>query len=291
MQVILGIVAGAIITIAVSRYFFRESLKVNIEVFAHQSSTIFEGVDDDVRHQLSLQFADREIADLSHVEYLIANNGRHPIANYKQPLTLHAPTGTRILDAALLFVSPEGRSIRVSADERTATLHFDVLNPGEYFLVKVLLEGLAHAHEMDFSIAAENLPPRIVPKLTGYDVAEANESFEWGLLLASIVVLALPLSMFGFVALYATEQQRVIPWGGDFSPRILELVAIIPTIALALLLLLFGVMMMLAAAFGGSFPPRDSFRLPEHLRRSSYYARHGVVLGTPGARPSRTDKS
>ncbi len=155
MGTIVGIVIGVIATILVSHHYYRRSTRRSLTPYRVLSSDVFAGIEPDVREQLHFSFRDREVKDLHHLEFLVANDGDRAISNLIEPLTLDLPSGVEVLDASILHRNPRTlqASIKVTKSEsqQGVVLEFPLLNKNEF-------------ERMPFTLLAEDLPRRLAFK-------------------------------------------------------------------------------------------------------------------------------
>lgn len=268
---LLGLIAGAVVTLGVSRYYFRESLSVILGVYVHQVSRVFQGVDKQIRQKLSLKFGNSEVEDLSHIEFLIANEGRNPISRYSKPLSVAVPENARLLDASVLHVHPSGRTIDVTHDDRQATIEFDLLNPGDFFLLKLLVDGAVNpVHDLNVTITAERLPPSLRPTWEPYDIEGDESRVSLVGAIVSLLVAAVGYGAAWTAVNHLRTAGSVLPWSPEFGLSVGGAVAAFGALIVGGLLLLIGLMFTATIALGGSLPPRKRFPLPKSLRPRSH---------------------
>ncbi len=166
MVSILSLFGGVLATVIVARYYFLrtvEKSKKSLVPYVDFFSELLDGIDPDVRKALSIRYQNLEVEDLIEVQFLVANSGEKPIRDAIKPLTLTVPDSSKIMNAALLHISPEGRDVSLNVDKETNTIKFlfDLLNKDEFFVVKLLLNGKADIEDFKFSITVDDLPPTL----------------------------------------------------------------------------------------------------------------------------------
>jgi phosphatidylglycerophosphatase A len=169
VSTIIGIVTSIVVTMLVSHYYFRRTIKKSIAVYLSLSSDIFEGIESSVREQLKFHFRNTEIRDLSQLEFMIINDGERAISGFIEPLSMELPKGVQVLDATIINRNPTELSVNViqgmvSSDQSALTFDFPLLNKGEFFLVKLLLNGSLHPFDLEFHLLVDDLPRIIKPK-------------------------------------------------------------------------------------------------------------------------------
>ncbi|MDD5296196.1 MAG: hypothetical protein PHU46_04725 [Rhodocyclaceae bacterium] len=202
METLLGIVIGIISTFAVSHYYFRRSVNKRLSVYALMSSRVFSGIDASVRKHLKFLFHEDEISELQQIEFIVANDGERAISNCIQPLRFQLPASIKILDASILHKSPRELEVSMIQGNSEAAGHFlefdfPLLNKGDFFLVKLLVDGKLPFREMQFQVQADDLPRLIKPEwLPDGATKTSKRKVEWvgvvfgGIFLVSSAVVA-----------------------------------------------------------------------------------------------------
>lgn len=282
MLVALGsLAAGAVLSILVSRYYFIRSLKYRLTVYVHSYSRVLVGVAQDVKESLDVRFQGSPVDDLGEMVFLIANEGAHPIKDVVRPLVASVPEGTKLLDAVVLHVHPNGRTVSASPEEKSVELRFDLLNPGDYFLLKFLIDGSARPNEIDFSLTAVGLPPRLKASPRAYATSEDSSKTDLVLALIGLFLLGCGVSVGAVLLTMARARPELLPFGRfDASTLAIALTVGFGLAALvAVVVALIGAMMIGASLFGGSFPPRPTFVLPPELRQHLTVGHSGQFIG------------
>ncbi len=275
METLIGVVLGAIATVIASHYYYRRTISKSLGIYRLLSTSVLSGIAPDVRSNLNFRFNGVEVHELQQLIFLVANDGQRSIRDVLEPLTMSIPSEVGILDATIVYRSPDTLQAKlgiktVDLNTSTITLDFPLLNKGEFFVVKMLLSGNLSSRSLKFSMLSDDLPRTIAlrPMPPGaFD--ERWLKFEWGLALAAAVVLLFPawVCYFGYKLLKLRPDLSPMPWSG-FHFSVEAAAFIIPAVVAVLLLGLLGFMMMGAAIFGGEFPPRRGprFPLPKDLR-------------------------
>ncbi len=145
-----------------------------------------------VRKDLSIRYRDKEIKELYEIQFLIANTGDKSIRDIIEPLKIELPENCNLLDVTLLYVKPEGREINIDiSEEKRIKLIFPLLNSGEFFIIKLLLDGDATYKDFKFTIVSDELPPVLKEEfldfnLLGTDKKKRND-FEPGMFFTGII--------------------------------------------------------------------------------------------------------
>jgi hypothetical protein len=297
---VFGIAAGALLTVLVSRYYYTRSLRHRLAVYTYSVSPVFAFVDPDLRSALTVRFRDREVKDLLDLVLIVANEGTHPIRRPIHPLTVVLPGEAGLLDAAIAHVWPEGRSVSAMVTGETdltdqglptrAVLDFELLNPGDYFALKLLVDGRLRPREVELRLTADNLPPIIRPQ-PGAPASESTSWFEGGLFLATLAVLSVAASIGIVLYLLADYRPQQFPFtSGPFEPNILGLIATVVLAVVGVLVTIIGLMMLGASVFGGNFPPRRRFAMPAQVTATAMYSGHMFMLEMGDGRTADSEK-
>lgn len=271
-----SLIAGVVATVWVSAYYFRRSLTKSLTPYVQFTSKPFQGISADVRKALQVTYAGVPVEDLYEVQFLIANTGDKAIRDLIEPLFLSIPEKSTLLDASVLHAEPSGlkTTLTIPDDRRSISIDFPLLNKGDFFVLKVLLNGAPQLEELRFSILVDELPRQLPTERLGFDAIASSKKRE----------MSFPMLGFGLVVvLFGLALFKVIydAWTGlpSMDGGIMSFLLRITVGALAVwlapvpafFLTLFGAMLSAAALFDGSFPPRKKkFVLPESLARNSF---------------------
>lgn len=97
------------------------------------------------------------------------------------------------MDASILHVAPEGREVRIVQSQTSVAFTFPLLNAGEFFITKLLLQGRARPKDFKFSITDDELPPMLDAVELPPDLIEGEKKrqFEMELLVIGMVLTAI----------------------------------------------------------------------------------------------------
>ena len=270
MAAVLGIILGVVATVGVGRYYFEKSRRTELSVYVHHISRIFRGVDDDLRRSLNVSFNAKPVSDLVDIRLLVANDGSTPIRDYLEPLRIAIPAGTHLLDAALLHAHPAGRDVEVLEVEGSGgtavECRFPLLNPGDFFLFRMLLDGPAGPIDLPLSITAENLPPMLRPRFGSYSTADRRSS-PWGALAALAAFWNIAGALWWLIKRLHDLSPNFIPWvDARLNATLADFAAVVIVTLIASLLTMIGFGFAGASILGGSLPRERVFPLPRHPR-------------------------
>lgn len=152
---------------------------------------------------------------------------------------------------------------------------FPLLNSGEFFVTKLLLQGRAQPKDFSFSITVDDLPPNVSAVPLPYDLIDTGEKrhFASDLLIIGIILFLVGISFVGLLfghwtALQSCWTQGIIATLPEHWILMLSAtVAVIPTV----ILLVVGPMMIVGSFTNFSFPKRRRFRLPEDIGRRRFF--------------------
>lgn len=270
-----SLIIGVVATVWVSRYYFKRTTDKSLTPYLQFMSSLFNGVDPSVRESLKIDYKGTAVTELLEVQFLIANTGERPIRDVIAPLSLSIPENCSLLDASMLHISPEGREVEIKHTPQSVVFRFPLLNTGEFFITKLLLQGTAKPADFKFTVTVDDLPPVLsaVPMPPELIEGERKRKFEWeplviGSILTVIGASVAALTYLQWPVLYRSWGQGLL---ASFHENWLVLgssaVAAIP----ALLLLVGGPMLCVGAFTDFSFPKRRRFRVPDGLHRRRFF--------------------
>lgn len=249
---IIAALAGIVATVFASLYFFRRSLKHRFAIYSLSESQPFSDIDPEIRDELKMEFRKLEVKDLTVIYLLCANEGVNAIRGYIHPLTFSLPGDASMVDASVSYTYPEKRSIDVEQSASSFSAKFEILNPGDYFVIKALIQGKVSYRNLTCTITAENLPPDL-PIESGARVAVGNEPRrEYASLTTGLLLLIGGLATAWVLYLVFTLAPSVNP---------INVVCIILAAILALFSLGIGALGFLAEATD-AFRPVKHFAIP-----------------------------
>jgi hypothetical protein len=175
---IASIIVGIIVTVLVSKHFFKRSLKKSLTPYVQFHSSPLTRIDPKVRAQLEVKYQGQIIDNLHEIQFLIANTGDSSIRDIIEPLTLDIPEGSLVLDATILYISPKGRStnLQLSKDKKKVIFEIPLLNSGDFFITKILLNGSPKTDDLVFSISADYLPPTLTATYLPMDAIQTSKT-------------------------------------------------------------------------------------------------------------------
>jgi hypothetical protein len=277
---IITTIVGVTVAISAARHYYTRSVKHRLAVYWLPAPSILSGVDRDTRKELSIQFRGELIKELAVTEFLIANEGADPIRESIEPLTFKILNDSEIVDASTTYVQPEGRKVAVGlVSDKEFRCDFPLLNPNEYFYVKLITDGALPKSKLACEITAENLPPRIpIENPTRVTIDPGENKPNWVELIPAAIFLLLGASVFlPIVGLYQA-QHRFFPLSGAKYQFIWWLTpALVIAALVAVAFLLIGLMFGFSARHENwSFPPNKHFKGPRrpyhpHVYGYGYY--------------------
>ena len=265
IETIIGIIAGLVITIIISRYYYRLGARRRLSVYVLRSFQAMSDLDPDIKKDFSVEFNGAPVRSLTVLDLLIANEGTHPVRDYVEPLSIQMPDGVNLLNVMIPYVYPEGRHADVIVKSgHSFEYQFSILNPREYFLTKIVADGYIDADELLITITADNLPPRIKPEAG--DHIEAGKRSPIGSLagLAAAAIYAFSgLCLVSMLSLLWHVNRNLLPaWLHLPMPYPASMVAV-----MTIIYILLDAMLILAAIFaalsGHVFLSNRRFPLPE----------------------------
>lgn len=280
LSIVVSLFIGILVTALVSRYYYRKSISKRLTPYIQPTLPLFAGISPEVRSSLKIFHRDKEVQDLFELQFLVVNEGQRAIRDCIEPLTLVLPSSIQVLDASILHVHPEGRTVGVQVEsgaDGTSRVRFPfaILNRNEGFIAKILLQGTMAGEKLRFEIAVDDLPPVLEARpweLSLEDVEDIEKSSRLELLLWALGFTFLAgIWLYGLGLLHEARPELFpIPWR-TFRPNWVNT----PVLALwvaSILFLLVAVSVQLMILFWGKVPgSRPRLALPPHLR-------HGPAL-------------
>ena len=297
---IIGIIIGGIITYFVSREFYEKTKKTkSLEPFVRFVTTILSSIDPEVKKQLKVFYDKCPVEKLYQIEFVIANTGDIPIFDIIKPLSLLIPNKGQILDVNLFHIEPRDRDVayKISNDGNFQRIDFifPLLNPGEYFIFKLLVkgdipkignkEGVTNwfyeyydeiISEFKFSITAPDLKPSLSSRRLPYYYEEEHNFTDGGLDLGAVFGLAIGL-LLSLSMIYMLYHLKNISAGyflfnfKEFftSFNLMKLTVIIGWLA-SLFLMLITIISAIDELSKIKKKPKPKFRLPKKKSNFSY---------------------
>lgn len=277
METLFGIIIGIIATVIVSHYYFRRSINKRLSIYAIMSNHVFSGIDSSVRNHLKFLFHEEEISELQQVELIVANDGERAISNCIQPLRFQLPESIKILDASILHRSPKELDVSMIHGNNESIGHFlefdfPLFNKGDFFLVKLLVDGKIPIREMQFQIQADDLPRIIKPEwLPDGATSTSTRKVEWaGVIAGSILLVASALILILAQAHYEVAPNS-LPWPIDtFKYTWPSTVLLIFSFIASAFIGLIGFILFIGMGFEDFFKRNPKFPLPEELKGRGY---------------------
>jgi hypothetical protein len=266
-------VVGTVVAFWAARHYYTRSVKHRLAVYWLPAPGILFGIDSDTRKELSIHFRGEAVSELAITEFLVANEGVTPIRENIEPLTFAVKNKSRIVDAAVTYIQPEGRKVVVEpTSDKEFRCDFPLLNPAEYFYVKLITDGRVSKSDITCQIVAENLPPKIhIEGSTRVSIGTDERRPDWALCVLALVLLVIGSGIFlPIVALYQAHHSY-FPFSGSkfhfswwLSPSL-----VLASLA-SLMFLVVGLMAFLSAWFG-EIPPNKKFKGPRRPYHSHFY--------------------
>lgn len=200
----IGII-GAILTIVVAWYFYKLSMRKSLGLYTLLNTNVFDGIKQDVREDLNFSYRGEKIADLQQLEILFINKGERSIGKLFKPFHAELPAEIQVLDASILYRNPDELEVSIThsaASNKDSSaqvfIDFPILNKGEYFIVKLLLNGrLLDSQSLRFSLLSDDMPRTVhVQNLPAMALQEESRS---KILWNGFVTLFVGISLMGML--------------------------------------------------------------------------------------------
>jgi len=288
MTTVLAFIGGVLSTILVGHYYYVRSTRRHLSVYEMVNANLFNGIDPEVQRAIHITYRDAPVEQLQHLELLIVNDGRRPIAALLEPIRVELPSTAQLLDARVLYKHPDTLPVttRRSRDEITSAAVFEcaLLNPGDFFLVKLLLSG--KLEEPIVRLLGEDLPHAIEPRwLPLSSMRDRRMSVEWDAIIWGALLLSVGVASGFSLVLLRDHRPELFPYPWvSFRPSVAAM-AVAGTAGLALLSFVLGLLSIIGLGFGESFTPQ--FALPREFRhrRLPHIAARQIQKLYEGSRP------
>lgn len=86
-----SLIVGVLVTIWVSRYYFRRTVDKALTPYIQFASSLFDGVDPAVRESLKISYKGTAVTELLEIQFLVANTGERAIRDVIAPLSVSVP--------------------------------------------------------------------------------------------------------------------------------------------------------------------------------------------------------
>lgn len=277
MATVLVLLVGVLATIAISHYYFRRTVSKRLSIYLILRNRVLAGIDDNVRQQLKFYFGNEQVTELFQIEFIVANDGERAVSSCIEPLSLRLPTAVKLLDSSILHRNPT--DLRVQTDVEVGTTgrtvlkwKFPLLNKGEFFLVKLLLNADFGRKQLRFHILADDLPRTIESNwLPPQATRSEGGGVEWTAVTAGTVFLAFAAGLAYCLYAYAMSRPWMLPFPwGNFRPSWIETPALALSCFGFMLTAFLGGLFIFGLGLEGFFRRHPKFPLPSELRSSGY---------------------
>lgn len=154
-------VIGIIGAFAVARYYYAKTATHRLAIYVVANDGAFETVAPSVRREMSLQFRGIAVEDLNVLDMLIENQGA-AVSLPIRPLKFRLDGTARAVSASIAYARPAGLDIAIEIkSDRELECIFPLLNPGDYFVVRIVTDGPVASGRISATIIAPDLPPQI----------------------------------------------------------------------------------------------------------------------------------
>lgn len=226
---VLKIGVPVLVTWYLAMYFHRRSRDRTLSLYVKLFAAALSGLSKDDRAQFRLNFKGVDVEDLHQLEFVVANTGELAIQHTLQPLRLHLPNGARLLDVSIIKKSPDELSVKARPlhppDEGDQGVEFDfpLLNRGEYFVVKILIDGEVAWRDCFFSIESEDLQRRLKLQLPPSSQPPFG-GIVWIIALMGLIGSLMGLGFCGVAYALWIQHPTVLPLIEGVGPRVSTLI-------------------------------------------------------------------
>lgn len=283
LSLVLGLFLGIIPGVIISRYYYFKQVDKKLTPYIHLASPILKGTDPNIRKSLKIHYHDKEVEDLFDLQIIVANEGHKPIRNYIEPLSLDIPNNIEVLDTSVLYTRPRERDVSIKVvevgDQKKIEFHFSILNSGDFFLIKILLDGIINPEDLVFHITDEDLPSSIKPiawptvRITPGQDTETKERRPSKINLFFCLIMYYLSSVFALSSFFIYDSGFL-----RSSPpySIIAWIMLITLIALAILTFIFGILLFLPVFNIERELARRRFSLPNTIKQEPNFPIEGT---------------
>lgn len=293
-----SLVIGIITSIWVSAYYFRKSVTKSLTPFLHYASSPLNGIASDVKRDLKITYQGAPVQDFFEAQFIVANTGEKAIRDLIEPLGFVVPEGSTLLDAVLIHRSPIEfqANIEVDTQRKGFKVNFPLMNSGDFFILKVLLDGTPKLEQLRFTILVDELPRTLkISELSFGEVSTTGKPF-WTLRFTTlaglfITFLGIAVSKLVYDALQSSPSIFTAPLEFD-SVVDLHVLALVSSAIAAFLIISFGVMTVAVPLFSGSLRPvKRKFVVPEGVMKAYVQTRFGAYHDFKASSPDSQKKA
>lgn len=272
----ISLVVGVLGTLAISKFYYERGNKKSLTPYIGYAMSVFGGMDPLLREKLKIRYEDVEVEDMYQVVVLVLNDGFRPIKDVIEPLSLTVGEGAEVLDARVVHIDPDGRSvdakIATASDPARVEFDFPLLNRGDYFLTKVLyradLTTDLTAADMRFAITVDDLPPELETESFFRLNTSQKSGVSWAEIGIGALIMLVAVAMSYVILLAGQAMPTAFPFSfldGTFD--VLATPAALLAGLAAILIFLFGLALVVTEGFkrsvGGIFQQTPPVKLPE----------------------------
>lgn len=264
---------GIIASVWASAYYFRKLVRKSLTPYIQFYSSPFIGIADDVKKTLQISYNGMPIDELFEIQFVIQNTGDKAVCNLMEPLSFEIPAECTLLDASLLHCDPKELkiSLNIEANRRSFSIDFKLLNSRDFFVLKVLLNGVPEIKNLKFNILVDELPPVLTAVQLSTDAISTStkKPIEFSLLGIGLFLLFFGLVLIAHV--YYGSHSHSFDFNKLFTVESFRSLIAILSIIPALVLTMAGAMISTLTVFSGRYPfVRKRIVLPEGLNRPQW---------------------
>lgn len=277
MGTIISII-GLAATVLVSRYYFNRTVNKHLSAFVTLSNRVFAGVEPAVRNNLEIKYNREDVKELQQIDLVIANDGNRAIRDCIEPLTLRISKPARILDTSVLHRSPSDLGVELSHSQDgsgvpSVCCSFPLLNVGEFFYVKLLLDQHVNSSDISCHILCDDLPRRFETKhLPSSATTKSQRSVEWvGVGIGGSILVALAAHLTVLWNCYLAKPS-IFPYPWDtFQASWGETPALFVNAIGIVIFFALGLTTLIGMGFEDFFDRNPRFPLPDKLRGRRFH--------------------
>lgn len=284
-----GLLVSVLAAFLIGRFYHRKPPNKSLTPYLKFSSGVLEGADEQVREELSVEYRGIEVDELHHLQFVIANDGDVPIRDYVQPLRLRIPDGETIYDLSILEARPDNLVVATDVEGRNLVFDFPLLNPGDWFEAKMLVDTRLDIGDLEFTILDEHLPATLEIEPLPSERAFSTRADTFAAVGSAVPFVALFIGTFAYLFSTGEVTENDPIWVAISSlglPAFLEIVLMILAFVVGVVggIYILGVLMVLGgkvgAFFGSKLEPNEVTSFP-----ATYYPDREITGASPSSLP------
>jgi hypothetical protein len=133
----------ALVSIAITVYIYKKQNKIKRLSYEILYSASLIDVNKDVINDLKITYKDQKVEQLNVIEVKIVNDGQIPIkkSDFEKPIEIFFKNSSALFDIIISNRFPLNLEVELDAAERKILINPLLLNPKDYFTLRISLDG------------------------------------------------------------------------------------------------------------------------------------------------------